>query len=83
MRIIDTPPRMPNIERMVVARIEALEHAVPHPEQGDRARVTAQETIGSVRVLEEGEHIIAEIDGGRLLMLGAALDATYGAQERT
>jgi hypothetical protein len=32
-------------------------------------------------VIEEGEHIIAEIDGGRLLTLGAA-DVTYGAQER-
>jgi hypothetical protein len=33
-------------------------------------------------VIEEGEHIIGEIDGGRLLMLSAALDVTYGAQER-
>jgi hypothetical protein len=37
----------------------------------------------SVRVIEEGEHIIAEIDGGRLLMQGAGPDVTYGAQERT
>ena len=37
--------------------------------------------IGSVRVIEEGDHIIAEIDGGRLLMQGAALDVTYGAQD--
>jgi hypothetical protein len=34
-------------------------------------------------VIEEGEHIIAEIDGGRLLTLGAALDVDHGAQERT
>jgi hypothetical protein len=26
-------------------------------------RVEAQELIGNVRVIEEGEHIIAEIDG--------------------
>jgi hypothetical protein len=67
MRTIDKPARLvPNIERMVVARIEQLE---------------AQDLIGSVRVIEEGEHIIAEIDGGRLLTLGAAPDVTYGAQE--
>ena len=42
-------------------------------------RVEAQRLIGSVRVIEEGEHIIAEIDGGRLLTLGAAPDVTDGA----
>ncbi len=45
-------------------------------------RVAAHE-FGNVRVIEEGEHVVAEIDGGRLLMLGAAPDVTYGAQERT
>jgi hypothetical protein len=39
--------------------------------------------MGSARVIEEGEHIIAEIDGGRLLKLGAAADVSHGAQERT
>jgi hypothetical protein len=74
---------VPNIERLVVARIEQLEEAARHPEHGDRVRVAARDYIGSVRVIEEGEHIIAEIDGGRLLMLGATPDVTYGAQERT
>lgn len=82
MPMIDKPPRIvPNVERMVVARIEQLEEAARHPEHGDRIRVAAQDYIGSVRVIEEGEHIIAEIDGGRLLMLGAAPDVTHGAQE--
>ena len=48
---------------------------------GTRARHAAQELIGSVRVVEEGEHIIAEIDGGQLWVQGAALDVTYDAQE--
>ena len=39
--------------------------------------------IGSVKVIEEGEHIIAEIDGARLWMTGGTLDVTHGAQERT
>ena len=43
----------------------------------------AQELIGSARIIEDGEQIVAEIGGGRLLMLGAALDATYGAQEQS
>jgi hypothetical protein len=37
--------------------------------------------IGSVRVIEEGDHVIAEIDGARLLMPRAALDVADGAQE--
>ena len=45
---------------MVVARIETLKEAALHPEHGERARVTAQELIGSVRLLEEDEHVIAE-----------------------
>ena len=32
---------------------------------GERVRVEAQELIGSVRVTEEDEHIVAELDGGR------------------
>ena len=44
-------------------------------------RVAAHDLIGNVRVIEESEHIIAEIDGGRLLMLGATPDVTYGAQD--
>ena len=43
----------------------------------------AQEPIGSARIIEEEEHIVAENDGGRLLVLGAAPDVTHGAQERT
>lgn len=82
--MVDKPPRLvPNIQRLVIARIETLEQAALDPDHGERARVTAQELIGNVRVIEESEHIIAEIDGGRLLMQGAALDVTYGAQERT
>jgi hypothetical protein len=84
MRMIDKPPRIvPNVERMVVARIEQLEEAARDPERGDRVRVAAQDLLGSVRVIEEGDHIIAELDGGRLLALGAAPDVTHGAQERT
>lgn len=44
-------------------------------------RVEAHDLIGSVWIIEEGGHIIAEIDGGRLLTLGAAPDVTSGAQE--
>jgi hypothetical protein len=62
---------------MIVARIERLENAA---RDSERVRVEAQQLIGSVRVIEEGEHIIAELDGGRLVTLG---DVTYGAQERT
>lgn len=84
IRMVDKPPRIvPNIERMVVARIERLEDAARAPEGGERVRVEAQDLIGSVRLIEEGGHIIAEIDGGRLLTLGAAPDVTHGAQERT
>lgn len=36
--------------------------------------------FGSVRAIEEGEHIIAEIDGGRLMIPSASLDVTLGAQ---
>ncbi len=79
MRAIDKPPQLvPNVERMIAARIERLENAA---RDSERVRVEARELIGSVRVIEEGEHIIAEIDGGRLLMLGAAPDLTHGAQE--
>ena len=74
---------MPNIEGLVVARIEQLERATLDPTHGERARVMAQELIGSARIIEDGEQIVAEIGGGRLLMLGAALDATYGAQEQS
>jgi hypothetical protein len=67
IRIIEKPPRIvPNIDRMVLARIEQLEESARHPEHGDRVRVAAHDYIDSVRVIEEGEHIIAEIDGGRL-----------------
>lgn len=52
-------------------------------DDSERVRIETQELIGSVRVVEEGEHIIAEIDGGRLLKLDAAPDVTLGAQERT
>lgn len=84
MRMIDKPPRLvPNIESMVVARIEQLEEAARDPDHGDRVRVAAHDLIGSVRVIEEGERMIGEIDGGRLLMLGASPDVTNGAQERT
>ena len=84
IRMIEKPPRLvPNIERMVLARVEQLEEAALHPEHGDRVRVAAHDLIGSVRVIEEGEHIIAEIDGGRLLIPSAALDVTHGAEERT
>ena len=41
-----------------------------------------RELIGSARVIEEGEHIIAEIDGGRLLTLAAPAGCNLGAQER-
>jgi hypothetical protein len=81
LRMIDKPPRIvPNVERMVVARIERLENAA---RDSERARVEAQDLIGNVRVIEEGKHIIAEIDGGRLLTLATALDVDHGAQERT
>jgi hypothetical protein len=83
IRMVEKPVRLvPNIERMVVARIEQLEKAVLDPEHGDRVRVAAQERIGTVKVIEEGKHIIAEIDGARLFMQGAALDVTGYAQER-
>lgn len=78
-----TEPHMPNIERMVVARIEKLEEAARAPEGGERVRVEAQELLGSVRVIEEGKHIIAELDGGRLLTLAAPAGCNLGAQERT
>lgn len=82
MRMIDKPPQLvPNIERMVLARIEQLEDAARDPAHGERVRVAAQELIGSVRVIEDGDHIVAELDGGRLLTLGAAPDVTHGAQE--
>ncbi len=82
VRTADKPAQLvPNIERMVVARVERLEEAARDPAQGERVRVEAQDLIGSVRVIEEGEHIIAEIDGGRLFMQGPALDVTYGAQD--
>ncbi len=84
IRMIDKPARIvPNIERMIVARVEQLEEAARDPEHGERVRVAAHDLIGSVRVIEEGEHIVAEIDGGRLLMQATAPDVTYGAQERT
>lgn len=84
MRTVDKPAQLvPNIERMVVARIERLEEAARDPAHGERVRVEAQDLIGSVRVSEEGGHIIAEIDGSRLFMQGPALDVTHGAQERT
>jgi hypothetical protein len=67
---------------MVVARIEQLEGAARHPEHGDRVSVVAQDYICGVWVIEEGGHIIAELDGGRLMTLGAAPDVTLGAQER-
>jgi hypothetical protein len=44
-------------------------------------RLEAQDVIGSVRVIEEGKHMIAEIDGGRFLTLSATPDVAYGAQE--
>ena len=82
IRMIERPPRLvPNIERLVIARIEKLEQAALDRDHGERARVTAHELIGSVRVIEEGEHIIAEIDGSRLLIPSAPLDVTNGAQE--
>lgn len=82
IRMADKPARIvPNIERMVVKRIEQLEDAARDPEHGERVRVEAQELIGSARIIEEGDRIIAEIDGARLLTLGAALDVTHGAQE--
>jgi site-specific DNA recombinase len=82
IRAIDKPPRIvPNVERMIVARIERLEDAARDPDKGDRVRVEAQDLIGSVRVIEEGEHIIGEIDGGRFLILGGSPDVTNGAQE--
>ena len=65
----------------MLARIERLEEGARDPEHGERVRVEAHDLIGSVRVIEDGEHIIAEIDGGRLLTLGAAPDVTNGAQE--
>jgi hypothetical protein len=43
--------------------------------------VNIRRRIGSVKVIEEGEHFIAEIDGGRLLTIRAAPDVTHGAQE--
>lgn len=55
MRMIDKPPRLvPNIERMVVARIERLGEAARDPDHGDRVRVAAHDLMGSVRVIEEG-----------------------------
>jgi site-specific DNA recombinase len=40
MRIIDRPPQIvPNVERMIVARIERLEEAARDPDHGDRLRV--------------------------------------------
>jgi hypothetical protein len=82
IRMIEKPPRVvPHIERVVVARIEQLEEAARLPEHGDRVRVAAHDYIGRVRVIEEGAHIVAEIDGGRLLMPGASPDVTHGAQE--
>jgi hypothetical protein len=77
-----SPTRIvPNVERIVVARIERLEQAALDPQHGECVRVEAQDLIGSVRVIEEGEHVIAEFDGGRLLTLGAPPEVTYGAQE--
>ena len=82
LRTIGKPAQLaPNVERMIVARIEKLEEAARDP-SGERVRVEAQDLIGTVKVIEEGERIIAEIDGARLLMLGAAPDVTHGAQER-
>jgi hypothetical protein len=84
IRTIEKPPRIvPNIEHKVLARVEQLELAARDPEHGERVRVTAQDLIGNVRVIEEGEHIIAEIDGGRLLISSSAPVLTGSAQERT
>jgi hypothetical protein len=47
------------------------------------ATAVVHDPAGSARVIEDGEHIIAEIDGGRLVMPSAAPDVTHGAQERT
>jgi hypothetical protein len=81
IRTIDKPPQLvPNVERMIVARIEKLEEAARDP-SGERVRVEAQDLIGTVTLIEEGEHIIAEIDGVRLWMAGGTPDVTHGAQE--
>src|SRR6516165_3323920 len=58
IRTIDKPPQLvPNVERMIVARIEKLEEAARDP-SGERVRVEAQDLIGTVTLIEEGEHII-------------------------
>jgi hypothetical protein len=76
LRTIDTPPQLvPNVERIIAARIKKLEEAAQDP-SGERVRVEAQHLIGNVKVIEEGEHIIAEIDGARLWMRGGTPDVT-------
>jgi hypothetical protein len=83
LRTVAKPVQLvPNVERLVAARIEKLEEAARDP-SGERVRVEAQDLIGSVKVLEEGAHIIAVLDGTRLLMQGGGLHVTHGAQERT
>jgi site-specific DNA recombinase len=83
IRTIDKPPQLvPNVEHMIVARIEQLEKAARDP-AGERVRVEAQDLIGTVKVIEQGDHVVGEVDVGRAWMRGATLDVTYGAQERT
>lgn len=84
LREIAKPPRLvPNVEKLIVAKIEQLEIASRNPAFAERARAVAHDLIGSVKVVEKGEHIIAVLDGGRLLTLGAAPALTWSAQERT
>ena len=59
---------------------EKLEEAARDP-AGERVRVEAQDLIGTVKLIEEGEHIIAELEGARLLMQGGTTHVTHGAQE--
>jgi len=39
---------------------------------GVRVSIEAQQLIGTVKLIEEGKHIIAELDGIRLLMQAGA-----------
>ena len=47
------------------------------------ANASGWRLIGTVKVIEDGKHIIGEIDPGRLLTLCAAAGCSFGAQERT
>lgn len=71
---------VPNVEKLVRERLQALENVPREDAPADlkeKARAAVQDMLGGhVTVVEDGEHVVAEVDLGRMVY-------KHGAQERT